>query len=319
MNDSRRLANTWIILVVVISLLAVSVITPIIVLTPVRGEQPADELSSTRSGDTDSDGDGVPDDEDILDNGDAVFIVSVDYINLDDDADFWSWGDPYFGLWIDLDDDSEIDDDDGEMWWSPMFEDTDEISDEGFEDGGSLWHGIDIPDDMTSVYMQIVVRDDDNDGEYETMDISDDKDTTSLFGYFTIDEDGPFTERYSDDGVDDGNTDEKDARVDYSFHIVKGTTIESITPSSQEMTMKEGKILYFEMKDVFSPSYVGDSEVAYGWLFAFANDTENWYWLNNESTMFYPWYSLSAQYGSAGEYLIAGIAYTFFEGHECFF
>jgi len=319
MKDSKRLLNFCVFLIAMSILLTASTLAPFLLSTSGRSEATDGETSKRRAGSQDSDGDGVPDDVDILDNGNAVFIVSVDYINLDDSADFLSWGDPYFGLFIDIDDDREIDEDEGELWWSPMFEDTDEISDEGFEDGGILWHGIDIPDNMTFVYMEIAVFDDDNDGDYETMDISEDEDEVTLFGYFTIDEDGPLTERYSDDGSNDGNDGEMDAQIDYSFHVVKGTSIESVTPTSKEVTMSEGQILHLEIKDVFSPPYMSDTLVAYQWFLSFANDTENWYCLSNESTVFKPWYTLSAHYGSAGEYLIAGVAYTFFEGHDCYF
>jgi len=114
----------------------------------------------TRSG-QDTDGDEFEDTEDILDEGNAVIILSIDYLDMDYNSDFWTDGDPQTVFWIDGENDGEFDEEDGELWWAPLFNDTDVISDEGFENKGVLWHGFDIPDDMDLVFIEIWVFDDD--------------------------------------------------------------------------------------------------------------------------------------------------------------
>ncbi|MCK4614760.1 MAG: PKD domain-containing protein [Thermoplasmata archaeon] len=200
-----------------------------------------------------------------------------------------------------------------------MFEDTDKISDEGFDDGGILWHGLDIPDNMSWVYMEIYALDDDNDGDYEIIDISSDEDEFRLKLVYEFNEDGPLSDSYSDDGSNDGNN-ELDAAIEISIHIIKGTSIEEVTPTSFELSVKEGESIHFEVERInLPPPCITIDQVYYDWLFAFPEDLENWYTLINEPERFNDNYDLFAQYGSEGEYYIACIVYTFVEGHDCYF
>ena len=228
----------------------------------------------TRSG-QDTDGDGIDDDEDILDDGNAVIILSIDYLDMDYDSDFWSDGDPQAVFWIDGDNDGQHDEEDGELWWAPLFNDTDVISDEGFDDEGVLWHGFDIPDDMDLVFIEIWLFDDDNDGDYEINDISSDGEAKTINGSYIIEEDGPTKEAYQDNGEDDGD-DGLDAYVEFSIHIIKGTTINKVTPSNYIQTMYEGQSITFSADEVMIPSYISGSIPMYVWRYSFQNDLEEY-------------------------------------------
>jgi len=284
-------------------------------------ETSAMEEPQARSGTTDSDGDGIPDSEDILDNGDAILVFSMDYIELDGSADFWSEGDPFFIIWIDANGNDEVDTDSGEneTWTSSMFEDSDIIDDEGFEDGGVLWHGFDILDNMSSIRMQIIVRDDDNDGDYDNVDISSNANQYWLDLYYEFDQDGPLSDTYSDDGSDDGG-EEIDGKIKCSIHLIKGASIDEVTPASFEYSIKEGESITFEIERFSIPQDpIKTENVQYDWLFAFVDDTENWYPLINGSQKFIDHYKLSAHYGSEGKYYIACIMYTMVQDHDCYF
>jgi len=279
---------------------------------------PTEPVATSTRSETDTDGDGVPDDEDMLDNGDAIIVISIDEIELDDSADVMSEGDPVFWIWIDLDGDGN-DSDEGEIWESPMFEDTDHIDDQGFEDGGILWHAMDLDDNLTDITLEILALDDDNGGDYELIDLDDDPEYESLQLIYSLDKDGPFSDTYSSNGEDDGNSDEIDGRIELSIHVLKGISIEDSTPDTFEISMNEGDNLHFEIDSISPPpSGIPIGNVYYNWMFQFQGGDDEWYPLTNESQLSNNYYDLDAQFGSEGEYLIAGIVYIFIDGHDCY-
>jgi|GEM_PF-5159448 len=259
----------------------------------------------------DSDGDGVPDSEDILDDGNAFVILSIDYFKLDGSADSLSAGDPFFEISIDKNGDYVMDNsgDAGvsEVYDSPVFEDTDTIDSQGYNDSGILWYGVDIPDNTTTLDMEISAWDSDV-GEYQVIDLSSYADFTSLYLTYSFDSDGPLSDYGYDDGGDDG-LDEIDAYIEFSIHLIKGATIESAKPDNVECSINEGESITFEIENYTMPGYpmqIGTTE--YTWIYAPVVEGSSWYPLTDETI--YDSYTINAPYGAAGEYYIACIVYT---------
>ena len=270
-----------------------------------------------RGSDDDTDRDGTNDDEDILDDGNAILVVSFDYFNIDDSADVGTDADPYVMIWIDGNGNLEIDEDDGELWTSSFLDDVDEVDDQGYEDRGIFWHAFDIDDNASMIWVDFALLDDDFDDD-DLIDINENEDDYTLANYFTVDQDGPLVERYSSDGNNDGLT-EDDAYVEFSFHIIKGSSIEGETPSPLSNDILEGDSTTFSIDNKYLPDFLDEENVYYFWVLFYLEDPDNYYWLNNESTYQQNYHELYATFGSAGEYLILGLMGAYWDTHDCYF
>jgi len=270
-----------------------------------------------RDSDDDTDRDGTYDDEDILDDGNAILVVSFDYMNIDDSADVGTSADPYVMIWIDGNGNLEIDEDDGELWTSSFLDDVDVVDDEGYEDRGIFWHAFDIDENASMIWVEFLIYDDDYDDD-DLIDINKNSDDYTQANYFTIDHDGPLVERYSDDGNDDGLS-EDDAYVEFSFHIIKGPSVESQSPSPLFNFILEGDLLTLSFDNLFLPDFLDEEQVYYFWVLFYLEDTDNYYWLNNDTVYQQDYHELYATFGSAGEYIIYGLLGVYWEEHDCFF
>ena len=270
-----------------------------------------------RDSDDDTDRDGTNDDEDILDDGNAILVVSFDYLNIDDSADVGTDADPYVIIWIDGNGNLEIDEDDGELWTSSFLDDVDEVDDQGYEDRGIFWHAFDIDDNASMIWVDFALLDDDFDDD-DLIDINENEDDYTLANYFTVDQDGPLVERYSSDGNSDGLA-EDDAYIEFSFHIIKGSCIEGETPSPLSNDILEGDSITFSITNQYLPDFLDEDNVYYFWVLFYLEDPDNYYWLNNESTYQQNYHELYATFGSAGEYLILGLMGAYWDTHDCYF
>ncbi len=251
----------------------------------------------------DSDGDGIPDDEDLIDDGNAVLIFSIDYCEIDQNADVWSDGDPYFKVFFDLDNNGSFNSE--EQWKSKMFENVVVVDDEGFDDLGAWWIEIGIEDDIDELYFWIYAYDDDNDGNYEVADINPNASRTSVDFIYEISESNDNPDRYYLDGSEDGQS-EIDAYIEFSFRLRKGVTIEEISPSSGVISMNEGETTSLSIVDPFIPYYLPDT-FTYLWLF---NNISSSDWIPiNDTDSNNQTFELFANYGSAGTYFIGCIMY----------
>ena len=228
-----------------------------------------------RGSDDDTDRDGTNDDEDILEDGNAILVVSFDYFNIDDSADVGTDADPYVMIWIDGNGNLEIDEDDGELWTSSFLDDVDEVDDQGYEDRGIFWHAFDIDDNASVIWVDFALLDDDFDDD-DLIDINENEDDYTLANYFTVDQDGPLVERYSSDGNNDGLT-EDDAYVEFSFHIIKGSSIEGETPSPLSNDILEGDSTTFSIDNKYLPDFLDEENVYYFWVLFYLEDPDNYY------------------------------------------
>jgi len=254
--------------------------------------------------DMDSDGDSVSDSEDLVDNGNAVLIFSIDYVRLDHDADVWTDGDPYFVVYFDLDNNGSYMED--EEWTSLYALDAYIVDDEGFEDRGSWWIELGIEEDQEYFDMWIFAYDSDDD-EDDIIDINSQADLTYVNFTYWVSESNDNPDRYYTDGSEDEQS-EIDAYIEFSFHLVKGVTIENYTPDISEITIYEGDELALLIDETYIPDYLDDMYFSYDWII-WNLQLDEWYYLNNtdydNNT-----YDLFANYGSEGEYIIACVIYT---------
>lgn len=151
----------------------------------------------------DSDGDGIGDNADFYDSGNGKIKISIDWYQGDGTADFWTYGDPYFKILVDLDNDG-------------IFEKT--YTSEVFTDTETLDHPyyiiIDAPDDLSVLRFEIYVYDSDLDGSQ----IIDYNPTAGYTGYIhTVY--APFSGSWDYDGSDD-LLDEIDCELRYSISVV---------------------------------------------------------------------------------------------------
>lgn len=290
------------------------------------GEVIEDNSRSTRA---DSDNDGVPDSEDICPDGNGIAIVSVDYWEQE-----WSIFnfDPFFQLAIDGNGDGNLDE--TELWMDEdfFFLDTPVLDGQGYPN--LLYHGVDIPDDTTSVTFYVACYDYD-DFSHDLVDITSDGSTKIFIDNYPIFSGNGSDHKlyYFGDGEDDSDTDD-DAQILISLQIVKGTTITGATPAPldwdapEEITIKEGESKQFKIDSVFTPSCISGTPIEYEWyISAFDEETETFSdyfcvqkfytdgttnasdYENTDKTNVFDFF---ANYGSAGSdynyYLLLGVA-----------
>lgn len=151
----------------------------------------------------DSDGDGVGDNADFYDSGNGKIRISIDWYQGDGTADFWTYGDPYFVILVDLDNDGIFE----RTYTSEVFTDDETLN--------NPYHvTIDAPDSLKVLRFQIQVFDSDLDGS----EIIDYNPSAGYTGY-THTVHAPFCGSWDYDGSDD-LLDEIDCELRYSISVV---------------------------------------------------------------------------------------------------
>ncbi|MGA1873070.1 MAG: PKD domain-containing protein, partial [Thermoplasmatota archaeon] len=213
------------------------------------------------------------DSEDIEPYGNGVVILSIDLF-ITEETTFSDY-DPYFKIAIDWDGDGELyewEAFDSEKFYYP---DQNLISGEGFGEG-PLWHGVDVEDDVSEVAFGVLAYDKDVDAN-DLMDITSDPETMGYFDIYQVfDQNGSVqSQEFWDDGEVDIDIGEDDAYIELHLEVIKGTTLETASPTpisfdSEEpnIEMNEGDSLEFEVMNVFVPDCIV-APIGYEWYIAY--------------------------------------------------
>lgn len=139
----------------------------------------------------DSDNDGIGDNTDIYNKGNAVLYFNILSFS-GDTADFWTSSDPYFLIWFDINDNDEKDE--GEYSYSITYQDTNEVD-------NPHQFSFDIDDDIDFVWIIVSAYDEDLDG-VEVFDIETSSESKSIIEQYSPKNDGTFLEISRDGSID---------------------------------------------------------------------------------------------------------------------
>ncbi len=304
--------------------LVASFISALIILSIVASCFSVSSIKAEILADPDDDNDGVPNSEDICIDGNGIVILSIDYFESLDVTDFGSECDAYFDIAIDGNCNWAIEE--NEIFNSEKFyfQDSDIVADQGYGKG-ELWHGVDVPDDTTEILFFIIAYDRDLLSDNE-LDISSNSNRYhSTFGW-QIQPSGTIVSDF-DDGSLDGNSNEDDAYIEFHIEVIKGTTIELVRPTPYNWSngadeannwvyIDEGSNTTFSVTDYYVPSTIPNT-IGCEWYISQAEDGEwgNWtcvqrYFCDKNQTVDPNTtdplsYDIYANYGSAGQYLLA--------------
>lgn len=151
----------------------------------------------------DSDSDGVGDNADFYDSGNGKIEISVDRYQGDGTADFWTYGDPFFIVRVDVDNDGDFD----LEFTSAIFSDTELLT-------SPYSVVVDLAEDTGIFRFAILVYDSDLEGNY----IIDYCPTTNGDYYVHTITAPDFAGEWSYNGSDDGLS-ETDCILDYSLSV----------------------------------------------------------------------------------------------------
>jgi hypothetical protein len=167
----------------------------------------------------DEDGDGIGSFTDLLDSGNAGIYIWIDQCEVfpfPDEDD--NWPDPYFVIKVDIESDGTLD----EVVQSQTVDDGD------FNTSSEIIFEIkeDVRDDLTDITFIIEVWDKDQFTDDEEIDYSEssgtfwDEHVIELRGEeFEPGASSPFTEVYTTDGREDGNTGENECKIKYWIQV----------------------------------------------------------------------------------------------------
>jgi hypothetical protein len=147
----------------------------------------------------DSDSDGVGDNADFYDLGNGKVEIAVDNYQGDGTADFWTYGDPFFVIGLDTDNEGVFD-----TYISSIFTDTELLT-------SPYSVTVDIAEDTAAFRFQIIVYDSDLEGNY-VIDYA--PSSTGTYMVHTVY--SPFAGDWSYNGSDDGLS-ETDCILEYSL------------------------------------------------------------------------------------------------------
>lgn len=150
----------------------------------------------------DSDSDEVGDNADFYDQGNGKIRISIDEYQGDGTADFWTYGDPFFEIRIDLNDDGTVD----ERYVSSIYTDTELLV-------SPCYVVVDIADGLGFFQFSLRVWDSDLEGDY-LIDYT--PSSSSNYNIHTVY--SPFAESWSYNGSDDG-LEETDCTLEYSLSV----------------------------------------------------------------------------------------------------
>jgi len=150
----------------------------------------------------DSDSDGVGDNADFYDSGNGKVKISIDSYQGDGTADFWTYGDPFFVIRIDSNNDGTFD----ATYTSSVFSDTELLT-------NPYSVTVDLADGTAAFRFSITVYDSDLEGDY----VIDYSPSPSYTGY-TMTVYSPYDQSWSYNGSDDGLS-EIDCILDYSISV----------------------------------------------------------------------------------------------------
>ncbi len=150
----------------------------------------------------DSDSDGIGDNADFYDGGNGKVKIAIDRYQGDGTADFWTYGDPFFVIRVDVNNDLVYD----LTFTSSIFSDTELLTSPYFV-------VVDLPDNTAAFRFTIGVYDSDLEGDY-VIDYSPSASGTAIV--YTVY--APFAGTWSNNGSDDGLS-ETDCILDYSLSV----------------------------------------------------------------------------------------------------
>lgn len=150
----------------------------------------------------DTDSDGIGDNSDFYDNGNGKVKISVDRYQGDGTADFWTSGDPFFRISVDVNNDGTYE----STYTSGIFTDTELLT-------APYSVTVDLADDTDVIKFSIIVYDSDLEGDYII-----DYCPSSAGTYYIHTVPAPFSEDWSYNGSDDGLS-ETDCILDYSLSV----------------------------------------------------------------------------------------------------
>ncbi|MGA1792940.1 MAG: PKD domain-containing protein [Thermoplasmatota archaeon] len=262
----------------------------------------------------DSDNDGTPDEFDVLPDGNAVLIISVERLELNG-----TW-DPNIGMALDGNRNENLD---PAEWHRVLLSNVSVVEDMGYGDG-KLWYGIDIYENYTSMFFGISVFNDtrSSDGFF---DLSPRTNQTTAAGIFEM-RNGTYRNRslnVTSSGIGDNETGLGDANITFHLEVIKGPSIEVSDPPPTKflselvtVEMKEGDSRLFEIEEVYVPENV-EANLSFEWyLGLFENlsgPPEEYYCVQNSSFNDTDSFELHANFGSEGLYGLYCIAFLHIE------
>ncbi|MBN1540151.1 MAG: PKD domain-containing protein [Candidatus Thermoplasmatota archaeon] len=258
----------------------------------------------------DPDNDGVQDEFDVLPDGNAVLIISVDRFALDG-----TW-DPCVMMALDRNGNGDLDTNER---YEVMLINISSLEGEGYGDG-ELWYGIDINENRTSVSFWVSVLNGTG-ASNECFDLSPVNDTTNVAGEFFL-LNGTEKRRslnITSSGAGDNETCLGDAEIAFHLEVIAGPSIITADPAptmylSELVTVeiKEGDSLPFRIEDVHVPDNTG-ANISFEWYLGIFEDLSGppseYYCVKNSSANESDRYELHTNFGSEGLYGLYCIAF----------
>ncbi|MGA1873939.1 MAG: PKD domain-containing protein, partial [Thermoplasmatota archaeon] len=258
----------------------------------------------------DADNDGIPDEFDVLPQGNAVLVISVDELALNG-----TW-DPNIGISLDGNDNGIL-----EMaeWQQVLLTNVSWIEGMGYG-SGDLWYGIDIYDNYTSLLFGVSIYNGTS-AEDGFFDLSPVMNRTAVIGEFIM-RNGTVRSRsmnVSSSGEGDDETGLGDADISVHLEVIEGPQIIEADPPptlylSELVTvkLKEGDSRMFRIEDVRSPSAAG-ADLSFEWYLGFFENLSappiEYYCVQNSSVNDTDRFELHANFGSEGLYVLYCIAF----------
>lgn len=264
----------------------------------------------------DMDNDGTPDEYDVLVDGNAVVIISVDMI------EFNGTFDPRIGLALDGSRNGVLD---PAEWRYVSRENVSSVNNSGYGKG-DLWHGIDINDNTTSILFGIGSSNGSG-GESNFFDLSPVEGRYNELGIFEMRNGTERTYRLnvSSGGYGDDHTGLADASFKLHLKVIKGPTIVETDPRPTKylselvsVEMKEGDSHLFRILEAYVPEEIG-TNISYEWYLGLFENLSgppvDYYCVQNSSVNSSDEFELHANFGSEGLYGLYCFAFVDLQEH----
>jgi hypothetical protein len=260
---------------------------------------------------SDMDNDGIPDEYDVLVDGNAVVIISIDEISFNGTFD------PNIGLALDGSGNERLD---MPEWHHVHLENVSTINNSGYGNG-DLWYGIDILDNTTSIFFGIGGSNGTG-GESNFFDLSPVDGRYNELGTFIMRNGTERTYRMNvtSSGYEDNHTGLADGIVEFHLEVIKGPTIIEADPDPTKylseivtVEMKEGDSQLFRINEAYVPEEVGVN-ISYEWYLGLFENLSappvEYYCIQNSSVNMTDEFELHANFGSEGLYGLYCIAFV---------
>jgi hypothetical protein len=260
---------------------------------------------------SDADNDGIPDEFDVMVNGNAVVVISIESI------EFNGTFDPTIGLALDGSGNQMLD---PAEWRYISRENVSSINGSGYGEG-DLWYGIDINDNTSSIMFGIGGSNGTG-GEGNYFDLSPIEGQYNELGFFHVRNGTERTYRmnFSSNGYLDNHTGIADGIVEFHLEMILGPTIIETDPVPTKylselvtVEMKEGDSQLFKIEEAHVPPEIG-MNISYEWYLGLFENLSGppveYYCVQNSSVNVTDEYELFANFGSEGLYGLYCVAFV---------